>query len=75
MICCTATRKSGRPRNPEGCWVRREEPNRMAQTFDARLADQFDAVIHLDETHAVEPPNWSAGWHKGEPPETFLTGL
>ena len=37
----------------------------------ARLADQFDAVLHFDETRAVEPIETTAKWEKGELPETF----
>jgi hypothetical protein len=37
----------------------------------ARLADQFDAVIHLDETRAVEPLERTSQWEAGEVPETF----
>jgi erythromycin esterase-like protein len=32
---------------------------------------QFDAVIHIDETRAVEPLERSAGWERGEAPETY----
>jgi erythromycin esterase-like protein len=40
--------------------------------FEARLADQFDAVIHLDETRAVEPLERTSQWEAGEElPETF----
>ena len=39
--------------------------------FWARLADQFDAVLHFDETQAVEPLERSAEWETGEVPETF----
>ncbi len=28
---------------------------RISHYFDARLSDQFDAVIHLDVTHGVQP--------------------
>jgi hypothetical protein len=43
--------------------------------FDARLSDQFDAVIHFDETNALEPLERYALWETGEPPETFPTGV
>src|SRR5205823_6104544 len=33
----------------------RPETERVSQYFQARLAEQFDAVVHLDETHALEP--------------------
>ena len=38
-------------------------------------ADQFDAVIHFDETRAVEPLERTAVWERGEPPETYPTAL
>jgi erythromycin esterase-like protein len=48
---------------------------RQSHYFEARLADQFDAVIHFDETHALEPLEREALWETGEPPETFPTGI
>lgn len=48
---------------------------RQSHYFDARLPDQFDAVIHLDETQALEPLERYALWETGEPPETFPTGI
>jgi erythromycin esterase-like protein len=35
--------------------VYRPESERISHYFYARLSDQFDAVIHLDRTNAVEP--------------------
>jgi len=43
--------------------------------FEAHLAQQFDAVIHMDRTHALEPLERTALWDRGEPAETFPTGL
>jgi erythromycin esterase-like protein len=51
------------------------ETERVSHYFEARLPQQFDAVIHFDETRAVEPLDRTAGWDRGEPPETFPTGL
>ena len=51
------------------------ETERVSHYFEARLPQQFDAVIHFDETRAVEPLDRTAGWGEGEPPETFPTGL
>jgi erythromycin esterase-like protein len=48
---------------------------RQSHYFDARLAEQFDAVIHFDETQALEPLERYALWETGEPPETFPTGM
>jgi len=44
---------------------------RMSHYFWARLREQFDAVLHFDETRAVEPLERSAEWDAGEVPETF----
>jgi len=54
--------------------IYRPETERGSHYFHARLSDQFDAVIHIDETRAVEPLERSAGWARGEVPETFPTG-
>jgi hypothetical protein len=43
----------------------------MSHYFQARLADQFDAVLHFDETRAVESLEYTAEWDAGELPETF----
>jgi erythromycin esterase len=47
------------------------ESERVSHYFDARLADQFDAVVHRDETRAVEPLERPAQWEAGELPETY----
>jgi erythromycin esterase-like protein len=54
--------------------IYRPDQERRSHYFHARLADQFDAVIHIDETRAVEPLERSSGWERGEVPETFPTG-
>jgi len=51
------------------------QTERQSHYFDARLADQFDAVIHFDETSALQPLERRALWETGEPPETFPTGI
>ncbi len=48
---------------------------RQSHYFYAKLAEQFDFVIHIDETRAVEPLERSAGWEAGEMAETYPTGL
>jgi hypothetical protein len=35
------------------------------------MADQFDAVRHIDETRAVEPLERTAHWERGDLPETY----
>jgi erythromycin esterase-like protein len=51
------------------------QTERQSHYFEARLANQFDAVIHFDETQALEPLERYALWETGEPPETFPTGV
>jgi erythromycin esterase-like protein len=51
--------------------IYRPDTERASHYFYARLPDQFDAVIHFDETRAVEPLDYSAQWETGEVPETF----
>jgi erythromycin esterase-like protein len=51
--------------------IYRPETERMSHYFRARQPDQFDAVLHFDETRAVEPLERTAEWEAGEVPETF----
>jgi erythromycin esterase-like protein len=51
--------------------IYRPETERQSHYFQARLSDQFDAVIHIDESRAVEPLESTSEWERGEPPETF----
>jgi erythromycin esterase-like protein len=47
------------------------ETERLSHYFDARLSEQFDAVVHFDQTRAVEPLERTAQWEAGEFPETY----
>ncbi len=51
------------------------ETERVSHYFHTRLPQQFDAMIHFDETHALEPLDRSAGWIDEEAPETYPTGV
>jgi erythromycin esterase-like protein len=51
------------------------ETERMSHYFFARLPEQFDAVLHFDETRAVEPLERTVRWERGEVPETFPSAL
>jgi erythromycin esterase-like protein len=56
--------------------IYRPETERLSHYFHARLSDQFDAVLHFDRTHAVEPLERTSEWEAGEEaPETFPTGI
>jgi erythromycin esterase-like protein/predicted phosphoribosyltransferase len=53
----------------------RPETERVSHYFHARLPEQFDFVLHFDETRAVEPLERDALWEAGEVAETFPSGL
>lgn len=57
--------------------IYRPETERQSHYFSARMSDQFDAVIHIDVTTAVEalPCADDAVPAEGEPPETFPSGI
>jgi erythromycin esterase-like protein/predicted phosphoribosyltransferase len=48
---------------------------RQSHYFTARLANQFDFVLHLDTTTALEPLERTVGWESGEPAETYPFGV
>jgi erythromycin esterase-like protein len=54
--------------------IYRPESERFSHYFGARLADQFDAVIHIDETSALHPLET---WARDEVdlPETYPSGV
>jgi erythromycin esterase-like protein len=58
--------------------IYRPETERQSHYFYARLANQFDAVLHFDKTSAVQPlernPEWTVE-EAGEPAETFPFGV
>jgi erythromycin esterase-like protein/predicted phosphoribosyltransferase len=51
--------------------IYRPQTERQSHYFHCRVADQFDAVIHIDETRALEPLERTARWERGEVPETY----
>ena len=54
--------------------IYRPETERMSHYFRARLPDQFDVVLHIDRTQAVEPLEaWSVD--EADLPETYPTAL
>jgi erythromycin esterase-like protein len=54
--------------------IYRPETERASHYFYAHLPEQFDAIIHIDTTRAVEPLERLAEQHVGEVPETYPTG-
>jgi erythromycin esterase-like protein len=54
--------------------IYRPDSERASHYFPARLPEQFDAVIHIDETHALEPlERWSHD--EIDLPETYPSAL
>jgi erythromycin esterase-like protein len=48
---------------------------RRSHYFHARAATQFDAIIHIDRTQALQPLEASTDWAAGELPESYPSGL
>jgi erythromycin esterase-like protein/predicted phosphoribosyltransferase len=48
---------------------------RQSHYFHVRPADQFDAMIHIENTQALQPLEVASQWVAGETPETYPTGL
>ena len=55
--------------------IYRPETERASHYFHARVSSQFDTLIHIDHTRAVEPLERLAPWTDPEPSETYPTGL
>jgi erythromycin esterase-like protein len=55
--------------------IYRPETERLSHYFEARLAEQFDAIIYFDESNALEPLERNSVWDRGELPETYPTTL
>lgn len=51
--------------------IYRPRTERMSHYFTCSLPRQFDWMIHLDETRALEPLEPNSVWDKGELPETY----
>ncbi|MBX7433662.1 erythromycin esterase family protein [Mycobacterium sp. Y57] len=48
---------------------------RQSHYYHVRPGDQFDAIIHIDTTTALEPLEVTSLWVAGETPETYPSGL
>ena len=51
------------------------QTERQSHYFHVRPSDQFDAMIHIDSTRALEPLEPTSVWIAGQNPETYPTGL
>lgn len=54
--------------------IYRPQTERASHYFDTRISDQFDAVIHIDRTTALEPLDPTSMWQAGEE-ETYPFGV
>lgn len=55
--------------------IYRPESERQSHYFHTSATRQFDAIIHIDQTSALEPLDPSELWDAGEPAETYPSGL
>jgi erythromycin esterase-like protein len=55
--------------------IYRPETKRWSHYFHVRLPEQFDTIIHLDETRALAPLERTSEWDAGELPETYPEGV
>jgi erythromycin esterase-like protein len=53
----------------------RPQTERWSHYFHCRVAEQFDALLHFDETSALQPLDRTPGWQEGELPDTYPTGM
>ena len=80
LLCPLGTSPSGRalrePRLQRAIGViYRPESERSSHWFAACASQQFDALVHIDVTRAVEPLERTGTWELGEPPETYPSAL
>jgi erythromycin esterase-like protein len=55
--------------------IYRPDTERQSHYFHTHLDQQFDAVVHIDETSALEPLDVGQVWIDREAPETFPSGI
>jgi erythromycin esterase-like protein len=55
--------------------IYRPDTERASHYFRANLARQFDVMIHVDRTLALEPLERSSTWDTGELPDTYPDGF
>jgi erythromycin esterase-like protein len=55
--------------------IYRPQTERRSHYFSVRLTEQFDAIVHLETSSALEPLERDSGWVVGELPDTFPEGL
>ena len=71
----STTQRPATARNASSIQLYLPATERASHYFHARLPAQFDFVLHVDQTRAVEPLERNALWEAGEVAETFPSGL
>ena len=51
------------------------ETERQSHYYHVRPADQYDAMIHIERTRALQPLEPTSVWVEGQTPETYPSGL
>ena len=55
--------------------IYKPETERLSHYYYCALPEQFDAIMHLDETRALHPLERTSRWEQGEAPDTYPTGM
>jgi len=55
--------------------IYRPDTERQSHYFAAKVREQFDVLIHVDHTRALEPLERGSVWIAGEAPDTYPTGM
>ncbi len=53
----------------------RPETERQSHYVRTRIGEQFDFLLHFDQTEALEPLEPGADWQRGELPDTYPFGI
>jgi hypothetical protein len=55
--------------------IYKPETERQIHYFYSVLTQQYEGIIHINNTHAVRPLDNAEKWPEGEMPEAFPSGL
>lgn len=55
--------------------IYRPQAELQSHYFQARIEDQFNAVMHIDRTSALQPLDRTAGWQEDQLDETYPMGV
>lgn len=55
--------------------IYRPETERWSHYFHSRVSEQFDALLHFDETSAIIPLDRTSSWDTEDAPDTYPSGI